>query len=55
MKDSMNAMNPVYWHGLTLIPAQMINYAHNKMCGEMTYAFQRTLKSHVETNNLTSW
>ena len=30
---------PLYWHGLTLIPAWIINYAHCKVWVEITYPF----------------
>ena len=34
-----NTCSPFYKHGLTLIPAWIINYIHNKVWNEITYPF----------------
>ena len=30
---------PIYWHGLTLIPAWINNYTNSKVWDEITYTF----------------
>ena len=39
---------PIYYHGLTLIPAWISNYIHYKMWDEITYPFLNFYGATVE-------
>ena len=52
-----DAIDPFYWHGLTLIPAWINNYTHYKVWDEITYPFPNFNGGTVEVwewiNNFT--